>query len=159
MLSVAVDAVTRRWLMRLLAAMTLAVPVATLAAGVTLQVQRKEALGRYLTDGQGMTLYRFAGDAQGRSTCQVSCLNTWVPVIARADPVAHRGVDPAKLATMERASGARHVTYDGWPLYHYAGDRQPGDTKGHGAEDFGARWYAVSPDGGRAGSGVPEPPT
>jgi predicted lipoprotein with Yx(FWY)xxD motif len=127
----------------------LAASSSALAAGVTLQVQHKETIGRYLTDGQGMTLYRFAADGPGRSTCRVSCLNTWMPVITHADPVPHKDVDPAMLSTMERASGARHVTYDGWPLYRYAGDEQPGDTQGHGIQDFGARWYVVSPGGSR----------
>lgn len=140
----------RRWLTWMLAGWMLATPPAAVAAGVTVQVQHKQALGRYLTDGTGMTLYRFARDEPGRSTCRVSCLNTWMPVITRGDPVAHKGVDPAMLSTMERDSGARHVTYAGWPLYRYAEDRQPGDSRGHGVEEFGGRWYAVSPDGGRA---------
>lgn len=142
--------VSRQRALRMLIGLVMAVPGAALAAGVTLQVQDDQGMGRYLTDGAGMTLYRFAGDKPGRSTCRLSCLNTWVPIITRVDPVAHRGVDPALLSTMQRDSGARHVTYDGWPLYRYAGDRQPGATRGHGVEDFGARWYAVSPDGDRA---------
>lgn len=134
----------------LLIGLIVATPATVVAAGVTLQVQHKQGLGHYLTDGGGMTLYRFARDEPGRGNCRVACLNTWMPVITRADPVAHRGVDSAMLATMQRASGARHVTYDGWPLYRYAGDRQPGATHGHGVEDFGARWHAVSPEGSRA---------
>lgn len=145
-----------RCLATLVLASMLAASSAVVAAGVTLQVQQKESLGRYLTDGQGMTLYRFAADEPGRSTCHLSCLNTWVPVITRADPVAHKGIDRARLSTMERASGARQVTYDGWPLYRHAGDEQPGDINGHGVEDFGAPWHAVSPHGGRARAAAPD---
>ncbi len=145
-----------RCLAALVLASMLAASSAVVAAGVTLQVQQTKSLGRYLTDGQGMTLYRFAADEPGRSTCHQSCLNTWIPVIAYADPVAHKGVDPGMLSTMDRASGARHVTYDGWPLYRHAADVQPGDTNGHGVDDFGAHWYAVSPDGGRARAAAPD---
>ena len=32
-------------------------------------------------------------------------------------------------------------------LYTFAGDSKPGDTKGEGANAFGAQWFAVSSDG------------
>jgi predicted lipoprotein with Yx(FWY)xxD motif len=39
------------------------------------------------------------------------------------------------------------VTYNGWPLYYFAPDEQPGDTKGHEVDGFGAEWYVVTPEG------------
>ena len=36
------------------------------------------------------------------------------------------------------------VTYNGWPLYFYAGDTAPGDTNGQGQ---GGVWYVVDPTG------------
>ena len=39
------------------------------------------------------------------------------------------------------------VTYDGHPLYRYAGDAKPGDTAGQGSDGFGALWWVVKPDG------------
>ena len=34
------------------------------------------------------------------------------------------------LATIERDDGSKQVTYNGWPLYYFANDRQPGNTNG-----------------------------
>ncbi|HET7369745.1 MAG TPA: hypothetical protein VFK45_02780 [Gammaproteobacteria bacterium] len=39
------------------------------------------------------------------------------------------------------------VTYNGWPLYYYAGDKKPGDTRGQDKKGFGAEWYLISPEG------------
>jgi hypothetical protein len=39
------------------------------------------------------------------------------------------------------------VTYNNWPLYYYTPDSAPGDTKGQGLDQFGAKWYLVTPDG------------
>jgi predicted lipoprotein with Yx(FWY)xxD motif len=35
------------------------------------------------------------------------------------------------------------VTYNGWPLYYFAGDEEPGDINGQGEEDF----FVISPEG------------
>ena len=47
----------------------------------------------------------------------------------------------------EAADGATGVTYDGQPLYNYAGDGAPGQTAGEGLTDYGASWYALSAAG------------
>jgi predicted lipoprotein with Yx(FWY)xxD motif len=39
------------------------------------------------------------------------------------------------------------VTYNGWPLYTYVGDKKPGDTNGNDLSQFGAQWYALTPAG------------
>ena len=39
------------------------------------------------------------------------------------------------------------MTYNGHPLYLYAGDKKAGDTNGQGSTAFGASWYALSPTG------------
>jgi hypothetical protein len=41
------------------------------------------------------------------------------------------------------------VTYNGHPLYDYAGDQVAGDTNGQGLDQFGAEWYVVSPAGNK----------
>ena len=42
------------------------------------------------------------------------------------------------------------VTYNGWPLYFFVEDIQPGDINGHDIESFGEDWYLVGPNGDRA---------
>jgi len=53
----------------------------------------------------------------------------------------------SKIGTIRRADGKRQVTYAKHPLYYFAGDRRPGDTNGQGLNQFGAKWYVVSPSG------------
>jgi predicted lipoprotein with Yx(FWY)xxD motif len=86
----------------------------------------------------------FEPDAQGPSTCYDDCAASWPPLLTEDEPVPGAGIDDALLATAERDDGATQVTYDGWPLYHWAGDDTPGDTGGQGVGDV---WWVVDPDG------------
>src|SRR4029453_16431974 len=104
--------------------------------------------GQPLVDGQGRTLYLFEADTAGRSNCHGACASAWPPYLSNGDPQAGAGVAGGQLATIPGAGGAQ-VTYHGHPLYHYAGDTQPGDTTGQGLDQFGAKWYVVAPDGDR----------
>jgi predicted lipoprotein with Yx(FWY)xxD motif len=104
-------------------------------------------LGVILVDGQGHTLYALTKDSPGVSMCEASCLQTWPPLIVSGAPVAGDGVQSVLLGTMTRSDGSTQVTYDGKPLYSYAGDRAPGDVTGQG---IGGVWFAVTPTGGYA---------
>jgi hypothetical protein len=42
-------------------------------------------------------------------------------------------------------TGARIVTYGGYPLYRYAGDIDPGSANGQGLFLNGGPWYALDP--------------
>ncbi len=39
------------------------------------------------------------------------------------------------------------MTYDGHPLYYYAGDSGSGMASGQGSDNFGAKWWLVAPSG------------
>ena len=39
------------------------------------------------------------------------------------------------------------VTYDGWPLYTYAGDVGPGQAAGQDIDLNGGEWYVIRPSG------------
>lgn len=104
-------------------------------------------LGTILVDGEGRTLYMFAPDAQGPSTCEDSCLATWPSLTGPA--TAGAGVDASMLATAARPDdGSEQVTYDGWPLYHFSKDAAPGEINGQGV---GNVWYVVDPSGAPIG--------
>ena len=49
--------------------------------------------------------------------------------------------------TIRRSDGTIQATYDGHPLYLFAGDSQPGMTGGQGINDNGGLWFAVRTDG------------
>jgi len=121
---------------------------------VSLDVGQKEGLGTFLTDASGRSLYLFeadtavAGGRQRASTCYDECAQAWPPLLAVGEPVpANPAVRAELIGTVERRDGARQVTYNGWPLYYYARDVNPGDTNGQDVEGFGGEWYLVTPEG------------
>jgi predicted lipoprotein with Yx(FWY)xxD motif len=99
-------------------------------------------LGEILVDGEGNTLYLFTPDAQGDSTCYDDCEVNWPPLADGAE--AGSGLDAGLLGSTTRTDGSSQVTYNGWPLYYFAGDTAPGDTNGQGINDV---WFVVSPAG------------
>ncbi|HET9312236.1 MAG TPA: hypothetical protein VFP41_13555 [Actinomycetota bacterium] len=100
-------------------------------------------LGSILVDAEGISLYLFESDTGGSSTCYDDCAATWPPLVAEA-PTAGEGADEALLGTTERDDGEMQVTYDGHPLYYFASDQAPGDTKGQAIGDV---WYVVDASG------------
>jgi predicted lipoprotein with Yx(FWY)xxD motif len=67
--------------------------------------------------------------------------------VTTAKPTAGNGVMSSLLATTKRANGTKQVTYNGHPLYRFAGDTAPRQTNGQGSTGFGALWYVLSPRG------------
>ena len=108
---------------------------------------RATSLGRTLVDSQGRTLYLFEKDKGSSSTCSGACAAAWPPVMTSGRPMAGAGARQADLGTTRRSDGSTEVTYNGHPLYYYAGDQSPGDTNGQGVKGFGAPWYVLSPTG------------
>jgi predicted lipoprotein with Yx(FWY)xxD motif len=105
------------------------------------------ALGTYLVDRQGRTLYLFKKDTSPRSRCSGACAQEWPPVTSREKPEAEGGAKQSKLSTSRRSDGSRQVVYNGHPLYHFSADTKAGQTSGQGISAFGARWYVVAPSG------------
>lgn len=116
----------------------------TVAEDVTLAVA-ESPLGAHLVDGEGRTLYLFDDDEPGVSTCTGECLASWPPAVVDDQLVLGDGVEPDLVGTIDRDDdGSTQVTYDGQPLYRWAGDREPGDVEGQGVNDV---WWVVAPDG------------
>jgi predicted lipoprotein with Yx(FWY)xxD motif len=120
---------------------------ATAARAVTSVSTRHTSLGRVLVDGQGRTLYLFEKDKPTASGCNGACASIWPPLTTATETVAGGGLPTAKLGSVKRADGQTEVTYAGHPLYTYAGDAKPGDTRGQGLDQFGAEWYVLAPSG------------
>jgi predicted lipoprotein with Yx(FWY)xxD motif len=125
---------------------------ATVAANQT-------TLGKVLADSHDRTLYLFEKDTHGKSACSGACTSAWPPLLTRGKPITGSGASSSLLGTTARPGGARQVTYDGHPLYYYAGDEVPGQTNGQGLDQFGAAWFVISPTGraitsGDGGGGV-----
>jgi predicted lipoprotein with Yx(FWY)xxD motif len=88
----------------------------------------------YLSGEDGKTLYVFAKDVanSGKSACGAGpCLDNWPPfTVSSLDEVKEDTGVSGTLAVITRDDGTKQVTYNGQPLYYFAGDSAAGDTNG-----------------------------
>jgi predicted lipoprotein with Yx(FWY)xxD motif len=101
----------------------------------------------YLSTPGGMTLYYFTNDTPGTSTtppvsaCNGGCLTAWPAFLAQGT-VFPTVVVAADFTTFDRGGGVQQSAYKGHPLYLFATDSKPGDTKGDKANNV---WFVVNP--------------
>jgi len=122
---------------------------------------RSGSAGTYLTNGSGRAVYMWVKDPMGKSVCDGACAGAWPPVTTTGTPTVSGGAVASDLGTFTRSDGSKQVTYDGHPLYYFAGDSGPGMTAGQGLDGFGALWWLVAPSGSgittTSGSGASAP--
>lgn len=109
-------------------------------------------IGRVLAAGESKhTLYTFANDVAGSSTCAGSCATVWPPLLASSSQLAmladrQEDADPtsvlAGLDIIERANSDLQWALHGMPLYYYAGDGAEAETNG---ENFDGSWFVARP--------------
>jgi predicted lipoprotein with Yx(FWY)xxD motif len=107
-------------------------------------------LGAILVDAKGRTLYLFDADkTKNVSTCTGACAVAWPPLLTtKGAAKPGKGADKKLLGTAKRSGGATQVSYNGHPLYYFAGDAgKAGRTNGQGLKQFGALWYVVNAKG------------
>jgi hypothetical protein len=79
-------------------------------------------------------------------------------VTTTGKPTAGAGAMAADLGTTKRKDGTLQVTYNGHPLYTFAGDEGPGEATGNEAE---GTWFVLDKAGaevkGQATGGEAEP--
>lgn len=97
----------------------------------TVMIAQTDALGLYLADDKGRTLYYYAEDAPESTLCDKVCTAQW-PVFQTDLVSAPSVLDPSDFSAVMRTDGVRQTAYRDHPLYYYAGDSQPGDTNGQG---------------------------
>ena len=118
------------------------------ASGSAMVISTKAgSAGTFLTDGSGRTVYLWVKDGMGSSACSGACAALWPPVTTAGSPTASGSAQASDLGTITRSDGTKQVTYDGHPLYYYAGDSSAGQTNGQGTDSFGAKWWLVAPAG------------
>jgi predicted lipoprotein with Yx(FWY)xxD motif len=111
-------------------------------------------LGDFLVDARYRTLYVFRRDYPGASHCYDECAANWPPyiiqqdiiqqdIIQQAGPTIEAGLT-GLVGVITRPDGTRQVTYNGWPLYYFAGDLNPGDANGDGVNN---NWYVIGLNG------------
>ncbi len=100
-------------------------------------------LGDFLISFDGMTLYTYAKDTAGVSTCTGDCAKAWPPLtVYPNDRLAAATGVKGKLDTLKRDDGSLQVTYNGLPLYVFGKDKAPGDTTG---QNVGNVWAVAKP--------------
>jgi len=112
------------------------------ADGQNVMVGDGGSLGAILVDGQGFTLYTFDPDEPNKSNCNGSCATTWPPLMATGDSVAAPDDIRDNFSIFTRDDGSMQIAYKGRPLYRFAPDTEPGQTKGQGV---GGVWFVVQP--------------
>lgn len=135
-------------------------PSTTVAIEITLA---HTAAGDALAGPNGKTLYVYANDTAGSSTCNDGCAAAWPPLLGDGSAVVASDGVSGTFGTVTRDDGTKQVTHDGHPLYYYASDPGPGDSTGDGV---GGVWSiatagaaSASPGGQASGSEseTPEP--
>jgi len=104
------------------------------------------ALGVYLVDGAGKTLYMYDPDAAapGTSTCYDACAKAWPPLLTSGAATTTGTAAADKLSTITRTDGSTQVVYGEYPLHYYAKDTAAGQTTG---QSVGGVWWVVGTDG------------
>jgi predicted lipoprotein with Yx(FWY)xxD motif len=110
-------------------------------------------LGKILVNAQGRTLYLFQKDSGQQSACTGACAVNWPPLRANGKPTEGSGASAALVGTISRSDGKPQITYNGHPLYLFAGDQKAGDTKGEGLNAFGGSWFALDSAGNQVSGG------
>jgi predicted lipoprotein with Yx(FWY)xxD motif len=101
----------------------------------------------YLADGAGRTVYYFFQDTVGTATgapvsaCTTTCLASW-PIFLTNSPVVPSILHASDFTVFTRPDGQMQSAYKGHPLYSFAGDAAPGDTKGRGVNNV---WDSLDP--------------
>ncbi len=100
-----------------------------------------------LTNAKGFTLYWFVPDTSTKSNCTGSCATYWPP---EKGPVTAGSGVTGTFATIKRSDGSAQATWNGHPLYTYAGDTAAGEDKGNGLNASGGVWHEVTLSGAAA---------
>src|ERR1700761_4624961 len=94
--------------------------------------------GSVLTDENGMSLYTFDKDTEGKSACNGPCATNW-PVLKAED----RDQADGGNSIITRDDGAKQWAYKGKPLYTFAKDQKAGDVMGDGF--LNGAWHLAQP--------------
>jgi predicted lipoprotein with Yx(FWY)xxD motif len=105
-------------------------------------------MGEVVEDEDGWVLYRFDGDTNNpaKSNCNGDCAKVWEPALTNDGKPTLKGVSASVVSTVTRADGTKQLTIKGWPIYHYIGDKTPGQWKG---QNVSGKWFVIKPDGAK----------
>jgi predicted lipoprotein with Yx(FWY)xxD motif len=108
----------------------------------SVMIGTNKAVGNYLVDSLGRSLYYYTKDSPGMSACTGGCLKAW-PAFTADSLVIPSALQATDFSTITRDDGTKQVTYKGYPLYYWVKDLKRGDVTG---QDVGKVWYVIDPD-------------
>ena len=109
-----------------------------LSPAFSVNIAYKAGIGFYLTNGTGFTLYFRSTDKpyNGTTTCKTTtCEANW-PAFYTSSLSLAPGINASAFSTITPYNNTKILTYDGYPLFYWIHDTQPGDTTGQGTGGF-----------------------
>jgi len=120
--------------------------VDTSAGDPAVSVSLMAPMGPLLANPDGFTLYRIISGPDGNPADCVAedgCDDIWVPFTVVGAPVSSPDVK-GSLSTRPLADGTLQLLFNGWPLYVYTEDGDPGDVLGDQVTDDFGSWAAIT---------------
>lgn len=113
-----------------------------IASPYSANIAYNSSIGFYLVNGSGFTLYYRNTDVRstGTSTCTGGCIKAW-PAFYASKLSLPPGLDASSFNVVTRADGSKQLTFNGWPLYTFSDDEQPGSVDGQG---LGGIWFVYA---------------
>ena len=108
---------------------------AALAGAALFSATLTASAAEMLTDANGMTLYVFDKDTDGKPSCYDDCAAKWPPYLGKEGDAMAKD-----WGLVDRTDGTKQWTYDGKPIYFFAGDKAKGDMAGDGMGGF---WHII----------------
>ncbi|MGA2642834.1 MAG: hypothetical protein ABSG21_18235 [Spirochaetia bacterium] len=108
----------------------------------TVMIGTNKAVGNYLVDGSGNSLYWFTKDKVDMSACSGDCIKAW-PAFTTDTFVVPSALKASDFGTISRSDGATQATYKGYPLYYFGKDKMRGDVTGQNVFKV---WYVIDPE-------------
>jgi predicted lipoprotein with Yx(FWY)xxD motif len=127
---------------------TAAVASRTTSSGATVAILKTSQFGPLLVASNGHTLYRYTVDGKGVNRCSSdsTCNAYWPALVVKkgTKPTVGSGVSAKLVGTIAAAHGMVQITYAGYPLYYFSGDKKSGQENG---QAFDKQWYVVNAAG------------
>jgi predicted lipoprotein with Yx(FWY)xxD motif len=107
--------------------------------GTTVMIVQKSSIGYVLAEANGQVVYIYSKDTKGGSpTCTGSCATAW-PAITGTPKAGPADSFPGTFGVVKGAGGVEQITYNGLPLYKFAGAK-PLTVGGNGLD---GEWHVV----------------
>jgi predicted lipoprotein with Yx(FWY)xxD motif len=124
-----------------------ALTVVSASSGTLPQLQRSNS-GTYtgiLVTSTHRSLYALSVETGGVIHCRSACTPFWPPFLVKSTVTSvslGAGVK-GKIGFVKRSATMKQVTFNGYPVYRYAGDSGPLQSHGEGIHADGGTWHLL----------------